>query len=80
MRRIALITSVISLVLLVLGIVEALTNYQWAQGDQNALFGNQKILLNDGVTVLIAAGFLIVGSAVMWVIALRRGQEDQHRS
>jgi hypothetical protein len=80
MRRIAMVTSVIAGVLLVLGIVEAMTNYQWTQGDQDPLFGDPRILLNDGTTVLIAAGFLIIGSAIMWVIALRKGHGDQRRS
>jgi hypothetical protein len=78
MRRMAVITSVISGVLLILGVVESLTNFQWAQGDQDPLFGNPHVLLNDGTTVLIAAGFLIIGSAVMWILALRKGQ-DNHR-
>jgi hypothetical protein len=80
MRRIAMVTSVIAGVLLVLGIVEAVTNYQWTQGDQDPLFGDPRILLNDGTTVLIAAGFLVIGSAIMWVIALRKGHGDQRRS
>jgi hypothetical protein len=72
MRRLAIISSVIAVALLILGLVEWLTNYHWAQGDQNPLFGNPHLLLNDGVTVLIAAGFLLIGSIVMWIIALRR--------
>ena len=46
--------------LLILGLVDWLTNYNWAQGDQDPLFGNPHILLNDGATVLIAGGFLAV--------------------
>jgi hypothetical protein len=87
MRRVAVVTSVIAGVLLVLGLVEWLTNYQWAQGDQDPLFGDPRILLNDGATTLIAAGFLIIGSVVMWVIAKRKdqrttvkGQGDQRTS
>jgi hypothetical protein len=79
MRRIAWTFSVISAVLLVYGLVDYFTNYNWAQGDQDPLFGNPKILLNDGATVLIAAGFLSVGSIVMWVVALRRGHSDQRQ-
>jgi hypothetical protein len=75
-----MVTSVIAGVLLVFGIVEAVTNYQWTQGDQDPLFGDPRILLNDGTTVLIAAGFLIIGSAIMWVLALRKGHGDQRRS
>jgi hypothetical protein len=87
MRRIAAVTSVIAGVLLVLGLVEWLTNYQWAQGDQDPLFGDPRILLNDGATTLIAAGLLMIGSVIMWVIAARKdqgtsvkGQGDQRTS
>ena len=87
MRRIAAVTSVIAGVLLVLGLVEWLTNYQWAQGDQDPLFGDPRILLNDGATTLIAAGLLMIGSVIMWVIATRKdqrtpvkGQGDQRTS
>jgi len=80
MRRLALICSVLSGVLLVLGLVEWATNYEWAAGDQDPLFGNSRIMLNDGMTVLIATGFLVVGSVIMWILALRRGQGDQRES
>jgi CHASE3 domain sensor protein len=73
MKRIAIIFSVISVILLVYGLIDYLTNYNWAQGDQDPLFGNQNVLLNDGATVLIAGGFLTVGSVIMWVLALRKG-------
>jgi hypothetical protein len=77
MRRIAWTFSVISAVLLIYGLIDFLTKYNWAQGDQNPLFGNQGVLLNDGATVLIAAGFLSIGSIVMWIVALRREHGDQ---
>jgi hypothetical protein len=73
MKRIAIIFSVISVILLVYGLIDYLTNYNWAQGDQDPLFGNQNVLLNDGATVLIAGGFLTVGSVITWVLALRKG-------
>ena len=73
MKRIAIIFSIISVILLVYGLIDYLTNYNWAQGDQDPLFGNQNVLLNDGATVLIAGGFLTVGSVIMWVLALRNG-------
>jgi hypothetical protein len=79
MRRMAIVTSVISAVVLVLGLVEFVTNFQWAQGDQDPLFGNPHILLNDGATTLIAAGFLIIGSVIMWVLAGRRDREPAGR-
>jgi hypothetical protein len=80
MRRIAWIFSVTSVVLLVYGLIDYLTNYNWAQGDQNAFFGNPRILLNDGATVLVAGGFLALGSIIMWIVALRREHGDQRQS
>jgi hypothetical protein len=79
MRRVAWIFSVISVLLLVFGLIEYITKYHWAQGDQNAFFGNQNVLLNDGATVLIAGGFLSIGSIVMWALALRREHGDQRQ-
>jgi hypothetical protein len=76
MRRIATIFSVISGILLIYGLIDYFTNYNWAQGDQNTLFGNQNVLLNDGATVLIAAGLLVVGSIIMWIVAIRKGNSD----
>ena len=78
MKRVAIITTVIAAVVLVLGVIEWLTNFQWAQGDQDPLFGNPKILLNDGKTAVIAGGFLLIGAIVMWIVARRRDQGDQH--
>jgi hypothetical protein len=77
MRRLAWTFSVISAVILIIGLVDFITKYNWAQGDQNAFFGNQNVLLNDGATVLIAGGFLAVGSILMWVLTLRREHGDQ---
>jgi hypothetical protein len=72
MRRAAWVFSVVSVIVLILGIFDYVTNYNWAAGDQNPLFGNQNILLNDGATVLIAGGLLTLGSILMWVVALRQ--------
>ena len=79
MRRTAWIFSVISAVILIIGLMDFITKYNWAQGDQNAFFGNQNVLLNDGATVLIAGGFLAVGSILMWVLTLRREHGDQQQ-
>jgi hypothetical protein len=79
MRRVAWIFSVISVVLLVYGLIDYLTKYNWSQGDQNPLFGNQNVLLNDGATVLIAGGFLAIGSILMWILALRKEHGDQQQ-
>ena len=79
MRRIAWIFSVISALLLIYGLIDYLTKYNWAQGDQNAFFGNQNVLLNDGATILIAGAFLSVGSILMWILALRKEHGDQQQ-
>jgi len=79
MRRIAWIFSVISVLLLIYGLIDYVTKYNWAQGDQNAFFGNQNVLLNDGATVLIAGGFLSIGSILMWILALRKEHGDQQQ-
>jgi hypothetical protein len=80
MRRIAWIFSVTSVFILVVGLIDYLINYNWAQGDQNAFFGNQNVLLNDGEVVLIAGGLLTLGSILMWVLALRREHGDQQQA
>jgi hypothetical protein len=72
-----MIMGIVSAVVLVLGLVESLTNYQWAQGDQDPLFGDPRILLNDGMTTLIAGGFLLIGSVIMWMLARRKADRDQ---
>jgi len=77
MKRLAMITGIVSAVVLVLGLVESLTNYQWAQGVQDPLFGDPRILLNDGMTTLIAGGFLLIGSVIMWMLARRKADRDQ---
>jgi hypothetical protein len=79
MKRLAKICTVISGVILILGLIDYLTNYNWSN-DQNPLFGNQRILLNDGATVLIAGGFLTLGSVIMWIMAVRKDSGDQQQS
>jgi hypothetical protein len=80
MRRMAIIFSVVTGGMLVLGIIENLTNFRWASGDQNTFFGNPRVVLNDGKVVLILTGFLVIASAAMWYLALRKGQSDQRGS
>jgi hypothetical protein len=77
MKRLAIIFSVLTIGMLILGLVENLTNFRWAAGDQNTFFGNPRLVLNDGKVVLILTGFLVVASAVMWVMAVRKGHSDQ---
>jgi len=77
MKRMAIIFSVLAIGTLVLGLVENLTNFRWAAGDQNTFFGNPRVVLNDGKVALILTGFLVIASAVMWFMALRKGHSDQ---
>jgi hypothetical protein len=79
MKRLAIILSVVAGVVLVIGLVEALTNYKWSAGDQNAFFGNPRLLLNDGTTALIVGGILVLVSAIVWVAANRKGQSNQRQ-
>ena len=80
MKRVAIIFTVVSVVVLIIGIVDWATNYNWAQGDQNALTGNPNILLNDGQTIVIVSGLLLLLSVSMWIMASRREHGDQHDS
>ena len=80
MKRLAITSTVLSVLLLTVGIYDAVTKYNWAAGDQNPLFGNQNVLLNDGTTILIAAGLFVVVTIVMWIMAIRKGQSDQRQS
>jgi hypothetical protein len=79
MKRMAIISSVLAIGMLILGLVENLTNFRWAAGDQNTFFGNPRLVLNDGKVVLILTGFLVVFSAVMWFMAFRKGHSDQRQ-
>jgi hypothetical protein len=80
MKRVAKISTAVSIVLLIIGVIDWATNYNWAQGDQNAFTGNPNVLLNDGQTIVIVSGLLLVLSAGMWILAARREHGDQHDS
>jgi hypothetical protein len=70
MRRIALICAVLSALLFADGTYMELSHYQ--PGDQDPLFGNPHFIMSDGTTVLIAGGFLLIVTVVMWLVAVRR--------
>jgi hypothetical protein len=78
-KRFAIILGSVAVVVLVIGIVEDATNYKWSAGDQNAFFGNPKLLMNDGTTALIVGGILLLVAAAVWAAAGRRGQSDQRQ-
>jgi energy-coupling factor transporter transmembrane protein EcfT len=71
MRRLAIASTIATGLLLILGLADWLTNYNWSN-DQDPLFGNPHILLNDGATVLVATGFLAIVTALLWALALRK--------
>jgi len=76
MKRLAIVTTIITGVLLILGLADWLTNYNWSN-DQDPLFGNPHILLNDGATVLVAVGLLAVVTALLWTLVLRKDRDHQ---
>jgi len=71
MRRLTLVCAVISALLLIDGLYMLLANYH--PGDQNTFFGNQNLILSDGEVTLISAGFFILATVVIWIVAIRRG-------
>lgn len=75
MKRLALVFTAVTALVLVLGLVDWLTNYNWSN-DQDPLFGNPRILLNDGATVLVAGGFLALVTLLVWVVALRKDRSN----
>jgi hypothetical protein len=79
MRRLAVIVGVVAAVVLVIGLVEDITNYKWSAGDQNAFFGNPRLLMNDGTIALILGGILLLVAVVVWVAASRKDQGDQRQ-
>ncbi len=78
MRRLAVICSVVAISLVVLGVVERLTRFNWP-ADQNTLFGNPRLVTNDGTTVLITAGLLVIATALIWAAVLQKGRSHQQR-
>jgi energy-coupling factor transporter transmembrane protein EcfT len=76
MKRLAVVFTVVTVLLLILGLADWLTNYNWSN-DQDPLFGNPHILLNDGATVLVATGFLAAVTALLWALVLRKDRGHQ---
>lgn len=77
MRRVAITFTVISGILLILGLIDYLTNFNTSPG---TIFGNPNVVVNEGATLLIADGFLILATALMWILARRKDRSDQRQS
>src|SRR5215470_10485415 len=77
MKRMAIIFSVLAVGMLILGLVEDLTNFKWAAGDQNPFFGNPNWTLNDGKVALILGGFLVIASALILTPQAFPGSADR---
>jgi uncharacterized membrane protein YedE/YeeE len=71
MRRAALVSAILTILLLADGLYQVVSDYQ--PGDQNAFTGNPSLILSDGQVVLISAGFLLLVTVVMWAGARRAG-------
>jgi hypothetical protein len=70
MRRAAWICLVLSVLMVVGGI--AMEAARFHPGDQNAFFGDPRLILSDGQVLLVLSGFFILATAVMWVQVTRR--------
>jgi hypothetical protein len=71
MKRIAVVTAVIAVLLLIDGTYLQLTNNE-VGGDSGVLFGNPNLFLSAGTVVLISGGLMLVGAGLMWAVAVRR--------
>jgi hypothetical protein len=71
MKRIAIVTAVVALLLLIDGTYLQLSHNE-VGGDSGILFGNPNLFLSAGTVVLISGGLILLGAAFMWVVAVRR--------
>jgi hypothetical protein len=74
-KRGALIFGVLALLLLGDGSYLQLSNNS-VGGDTGVLFGNPNLALSAGTVVLISGGFLLLGAAIMWAVAIWRGRKE----
>jgi len=70
-KRGALVFAVVSLLLFADGSYLQVTKNE-VGGDSGVLFGNPHFFLSAGTVVLISGGFLLLGAAIMWAVAVRR--------
>lgn len=71
MKRVAVVFGVLALLLLADGSYLQVSNNQ-VGGDTGVLFGNPNLVLSAGTVVLISGGFLLLGAAIMWAVAIWR--------
>jgi hypothetical protein len=74
MKRGAVVFAVIALLLLADGSYLQVANNQ-VGGDTGVLFGNPNFALSAGTVVLISGGVLLIGAAIMWLVAARRERQ-----
>jgi hypothetical protein len=71
MKRIALVTAITAVVLLIDGAYLQLSSNE-VGGDSGILFGNPNLFLSAGTVVLISGGLMLVGAGIMWAVAMGR--------
>jgi hypothetical protein len=71
MKRIAVVTGVVAVLLLIDGIYLQLSHNE-VGGDSGILFGNPNLFLSAGTVVLISGALMLAGTGIMWVVAVRR--------
>lgn len=71
MKRAAIVFAIVAVLLFADGSYLQVTNNE-VGGDSGVLFGNPNFVLSAGTVVLISGGFLLVGAAIMWAVAVRR--------
>jgi hypothetical protein len=77
-KRAAYIFTVLSLLLIADGVYLEVSNNQQGcgcNGDSGTLFGGStSINLSTGTEVLIAGGFLLVVTGILWILAMRQSR------
>jgi hypothetical protein len=73
-KRGAVVFAIVSVLLLADGSYLQVTNNQ-VGGDTGVLFGNPNFVLSAGTVVLISGGIVLVGAAIMWIVAVRRERQ-----
>jgi hypothetical protein len=77
MKRLAMVCTALCALLLADGLYMQVSNYQ--PGDQDPFFGDANLIMSDGTTVLVAAAFLTIITAIMWAFVVFRGRSSAQR-